>query len=564
MPGLSPKNNSDCLTIKGGQAFPAFRLRRSSEDRFWIRTPFDGPRLMKLLHCASLVAASVLLLAPVRAQESACSATLEIHADKPGAVINRNIYGEFSEHLGRCIYGGVWVGEDSSIPNTRGVRNDVVAALRSIHLPLVRWPGGCFADEYHWRDGIGPRSQRPKMINTNWGGVVEDNSFGTHEFLDFCAQVGCEPYICGNVGSGSVEEMMEWVEYMTSDADSPLANLRRANGRKDPWKVKYLAVGNEPWGCGGEMRPEFYADTFRRYNAFIKNYGDNKVFRVAAGASDGDYAWTTALMSIAGKRMNGLSLHSYTVPTGVWKNKGSATEFDARMWHETLQHTLLMDEYITRHAAIMDKFDPEKKVGLVVDEWGTWYDPQPGTNPHFLYQQNTMRDAVVAALNFNLFQKHADRVVMANLAQLANVLQSIVLTDGSRMVLTPTYYVFDLYQVHQGATSLAMDLKTPDYRVDGQAIPAVSATASRDASGRVHVSLVNTDPERAVHLRCTLTGAPLASATGRILTASTIQALNTFQDPDAVRPKEFSGFKTADHGLEVELPAKSIVALELR
>ncbi len=507
-----------------------------------------------------------LLAPPVLAQTGpAFSATLTLHADQPGPVINRNLYGQFTEHLGHCIYGGIWVGEDSPIPNTRGIRNDVVNALKAAHVPVVRWPGGCFADEYHWKDGIGAAAQRPKMINTHWGGVVENNHFGTHEFMDFCAQVGCEPYITGNLGSGTVQEMMEWVEYMTSDADSPMANLRRRNGRPQPWKVKYFAIGNEAWGCGGDMRPEFYADNFRRYNTFLKNYPGNKLYRIACGPNEDDYAWTDTVMSIAGQKMDGLSLHYYTLPSGSWKGpKGSATAFDEAAWITTLRRTLRMEELITKHSAIMDKYDPAKKVGLIVDEWGTWYDVEPGTNPGFLFQQNTLRDAIVAGLNFHIFQRHADRVTMANIAQLVNVLQSLVLTDGPKMTVTPTYHVFEMFQVHQGATSLPVDLQTPAYAFGGQSIPAVSASASRDAAGRVHLSLVNADPRHPARIACVLAGGRFSTASGRVLTADTMQARNTFDQPDAVRPVAFTGFALAGGQLTAELPSKSVVVLELQ
>lgn len=495
--------------------------------------------------------------------EATADATLLIEADHPGPVINPNIYGQFAEHLGHCIYGGIWVGEHSPIPNTRGIRNDVVAALRELHIPNVRWPGGCFADQYHWRDGIGPRDQRPKRINTTWGGVVEDNSFGTHEFMDFCEQVGTQPYICGNVGSGTVGEMMDWVEYMTSDADSPLPNLRRKNGRDKPWKVPLMAVGNESWGCGGNMRPEYYADEFRRYNTFIKDFAGNKIYRVASGSNGSDMNWTDVLMAMAGKQMDGLSLHYYTLPTNDWKHKGSATVFDEAGWFSTLRNTLRMDDLIAKHSAIMDKYDPEKRVGLVVDEWGTWYDVEPGTNPAFLYQQNTLRDAIVAGLNLNIFQKHADRVEGANIAQMVNVLQAMVLTDGPEMTVTPTYWVFDMYKVHQGATSLPIQLITPEYTFGDQSIPAVSAAASRDAAGKIHISLVNTDPNRAVTVTCQLEGVAAKTVSGRVLTAEAMNAHNTFDAPDTVHPVAFSGATLDGATLKVALPAKSVVVLEL-
>ena len=522
----------------------------------------------RLLSWLAASAAAALAWHPLAGAEvaaaPAAAASFVLKADQPGPVINPNIYGQFAEHLGHCIYGGIWVGESSPIPNTRGLRNDVVAALRELHIPNVRWPGGCFADEYHWRDGIGPREQRPKMINTHWGGVVEDNSFGTHEFMDFCEQIGTQPYVCGNVGSGSVQEMMEWVEYMTSEADSPLANLRRKNGHDKPWKVPYFAVGNESWGCGGNMRPEFYADNFRRYNTFVKNYPGNRIYRVAGGSNGSDLNWTDVLMAMAAKQMDGLSLHYYTVPSGDWKKKGSAIEFDEAAWFATLHSTLRMEELVTKHSAIMDKYDPAKRVGLVIDEWGTWYDVEPGTNPGFLYQQNTLRDAIVAGLNFNIFHRHADRVFGTNIAQMVNVLQAMILTDGPRMVRTPTYWVFEMFKVHQGATSLPVDLQAPDYQSGTEAIPAVSASASRDAAGVVHLSLANANPNQPVTVTGTLSGLAAKSVSGQVLTAAAMNAHNTFDAPDAVRPQAFDGAVLAGGALTVTLPAKSVVVLELR
>jgi alpha-N-arabinofuranosidase len=489
---------------------------------------------------------------------------LTIRADQPGATINRNIYGQFSEHLGRCIYEGIWVGEDSPIPNTRGIRNDVVAALKELRVPVLRWPGGCFADEYHWKDGIGPREKRPKMINTHWGGVVENNAFGTHEFFDLCEQVGCEPYICGNVGSGTPQEMMEWVEYITSDADSPMANLRRQNGREQPWKLKYLGVGNESWGCGGNMRPEFYADNYRRYNTFVKNYPGNRIQRFACGPNEGDYNWTEVLMSMVGRQMNGLSMHYYTVGTGRWNNKGAATGFTEEEWHSTLRQTLRMNELITQHSAIMDKHDPQKHVGLVVDEWGNWYDVEPGTNPGFLYQQNTLRDAVVAAINLDIFHQHCDRVQMANIAQMINVLQAMILTDKEKMILTPTYHVFEMYKVHQDATFLPVEITTPDYTLAASAVPSLHASASRDKSGNIHLSLVNLDPHHTNPIAVKVTGAVAKQVTGRILTAATMDAHNTFDKPEAVKPASFSDFKLTGEEIAINLPSKSVVVLEIQ
>jgi alpha-L-arabinofuranosidase len=516
---------------------------------------------------SSVVAASLLVghaQAPPTAPVGAIGATLR--ADRPGPVVNRNIYGHFAEHLGRGIYEGIWVGPGSTIPNTRGIRNDVVAALKALNVPVLRWPGGCFADEYHWRDGIGPREKRPSMINTNWGGVVENNHFGTHEFMDLVEQLGTDAYITANVGSGTPQEMMEWVEYLTSDAVSPIAGLRRQNGREKPWRVAYFGIGNEPWGCGGNMRPEYYSDEFRRYNTFIKNYDRTRpIYRIASGANSGDTNWTEVLMNMVGRRMNGLSVHYYTLPTGDWGKKGSATSFDEGEWFATLSRTLLMDERLARHGAIMDKTDAQKRIGLIVDEWGTWYDVEPGTEPGFLYQQNTLRDAVVAALNFHIFHRHADRVTMANIAQTVNVLQAMILTDKEKMLRTPTYWAFEMFKVHQGGTFLPVELAPPDYEFGGQRIPAVSASATRAADGKtVHLSLVNTNPNQAVTLNVALSGFAPTAAAGRVLTAPTMQAHNTFATPDAVKPSPFIDAKLAGGTLEVRLPAKSVAVIELR
>ncbi len=488
-------------------------------------------------------------------------ATVVVRADQGRHKIDRNIYGHFAEHLGRCIYEGFWVGEDSPIPNTRGIRNDVVQALRQARVPVLRWPGGCFADEYHWKDGIGPREQRPQMINTHWGGVVENNHFGTHEFLDLCEQLGAEPYICGNVGSGSVQEMMEWVEYMTSDADSPMANLRRKHGREKPWRVRYFGVGNESWGCGGNMRPEFYADQYRRYSTFVKNYPGNTIYRIACGANAADYDWTEVMMRQVGRRMDGLSLHYYTIATGNWNRKGSATEYDEATWHRTFREALVMDTLLAKHVAIMDRHDPQKRIGLIVDEWGTWHDVEPGTNPGFLYQQNTLRDALVASLTFDLFHRYADRVRMANIAQTINVLQAMILTDQERMVLTPTYHVFEMYQVHQDATFLPAALACGDYVVNQDALPQLSVSASRGAAGKVHVALTNLDAAREVPVTIQLTGVVPKRASGRVLTGDTITAHNTFDRPNVVAPRALDGVAVSDGRVRCVLPARSVTVV---
>ncbi|MDR2680761.1 MAG: alpha-N-arabinofuranosidase [Tannerella sp.] len=488
---------------------------------------------------------------------------LTVNADQGKDVISKHIYGHFSEHLGHCIYGGYWVGEDSPIPNTRGIRNDVVQALKDISIPNLRWPGGCFADEYHWMDGIGPRDKRPKMVNTHWGGVTEDNSFGTHEFLDLCEQLGCEPYISGNLGSGSVEEMSKWVEYITFDGESPMSNLRKQNGREKPWKVKFWGVGNESWGCGGNMTPDHYSDLYRRYATYCRNYGDNHLYKIACGANEADYNWTETVMKNVGHRMNGLSLHYYTIPTGNWGKKGSATQFDETEYFATIQRTLFMEELLSKHSTVMDKYDPQKRIGLMTDEWGIWTDVEPGTNPGFLYQQNTLRDAIVAAINLNIFNAHCDRVKMTNIAQTVNVLQAVILTDREKMILTPTYWVYYLYKVHQDATLLPVFFTSDKYGLNGKTVDAISVSASKDAAGKIHITLVNIDPNKAQNIETELRGVAAKKVSGKVLTSAKINDYNSFDKPNTVSVKDFKDAKLSDGKLNVTLPAKSVVLLEI-
>ncbi|MCQ2235729.1 MAG: alpha-N-arabinofuranosidase [Bacteroidales bacterium] len=493
-------------------------------------------------------------------------ASIVVNADQGNVQISRHIYGHFSEHLGHCIYGGFYVGEDSPIPNTKGIRNDVVEALKNLRIPNLRWPGGCFADEYHWMDGIGPKENRPKMVNTHWGGVTEDNSFGTHDFLDMCELIGTEPYICGNVGSGTVEEMSKWVEYMTFDGESPMSKLRKENGREKPWKVQFLAVGNESWGCGGEMTPEFYADNYRRYQTFCRNYGDNHLLKVAGGANVDDYNWTEVMMKrVPARFMWGLSLHYYTHPGG-WDNKGSATQFTPRQYAETMKRCLKMDELVTRHDAIMTKYDPKKRVALVVDEWGSWYDVEPGTNPGFLFQQNTMRDALIAASTLNIFHKHADRVKMANLAQIINVLQAVIFTDGDKMLLTPTYHIFDMYKIHQDATLLPSVVKTEKFTVDEFSVDQVNASASVDKDGVIHVSVANLDLNKSVEVSVDIRGVKVnAVEKVQVLTSDKINDYNSFEKPNKIQLTDGAkNCKLKNGVLTISMPAKSVVTVAVK
>jgi alpha-N-arabinofuranosidase len=490
---------------------------------------------------------------------------LVIIANHSGPVISKDIYGHFSEHLGTCIYGGIWVGPDSKIANTNGIRNDVLFALREIKIPNLRWPGGCFADTYHWMDGIGPQSKRASIINTNWGGVTEDNSFGTHEFMKLTELLGCDPYINGNMGSGSVKEMSDWIEYLTSGSVSPMTKLRKENGRDDPWKVKYFAIGNESWGCGGNMTVDFYSNVMKQYATFLKNYSGNKLYRVACGPYGDDYQWTETMMKDESSRnmFEGISIHYYSVVDG-WGYKGSATKFDERECFETFRLNYDIDRIIKGHKAVMDRYDPQKAKGLVVDEWGNWFNVEPGTNPGFLYQQNTMRDAITAAIHLNIFNQNADRVKVANLAQVVNVLQSVILTKDDKMVLTPTYHVFRMFRVHQDAQLLNTDLSCEDYVLGEKKIPALSASASLDKEGKMHISLANLNPNKEITLTCPIIGDIFKTVSGEVLTSAEMAAFNSFEKPEVVKPSSFNNFKLKDGILTVTMPAKSVVVLELK
>ena len=496
-------------------------------------------------------------------------ARLYVNPKCPKGHINPEVQGHFSEHLGRCIYEGIYVGENSEIPNTNGMRNDVVEALKEIRVPVLRWPGGCFADEYHWMDGIGPRENRKKMINTHWGGVVEDNSFGTHEFMELCRQLGCKTYVNGNVGSGTVREMSKWVEYMTFDGVSPMADLRARNGHPESWKVDYFGVGNENWGCGGNMTPEYYGNLYRRYQTYVRNYKQGQeIFKICCGPNVDDYHWTEGVLKTTHDHaeqfhgfMNGLSLHYYTHPEG-WEIKGSALDFDEEVWYKTLNKTLFMEELIRRHGAIMDQYDPEKKIGMIVDEWGTWYTCEPGTNPGFLYQQNTMRDALVAGINLNIFNKHCDRVKMANLAQIVNVLQAVILTDGERMIKTPTYHVFDLYKEHQDAELLDSSIETEEIGTDAWKVPNLQESVSLGRDGRIHVTLNNLSVEKDYEIEAVFAGTEIRAAEGRILT-NEMHAHNTFEKPDLVHPESFDRVKVNGDKIVFTIPACSVLHLAL-
>lgn len=514
-------------------------------------------------YCLSLLLFSVSVFANEKQ-----SVSVFVDVEKEGPEIHKDIYGQFMEHLGRGIYEGVWVGEDSKIPNKDGIRLDVLNALKELRVPLLRWPGGCFADEYHWRDGVGPRDKRKRTVNTTWGGVVDDNAFGTHEFFMLAEMLDADVYINGNLGTGSPREMAAWLEYMTSSSDSTLANLRRQHGRDKPWRVNYFAVGNEAWGCGGTMTPEYYTNLFKHYATFLKTPADNRPILIASGGHSDQTEWTQTLMEQVPKtfsmRMDAISHHYYTLPTGDWEKHGAATGFDESEWISTLANTLLIEDYIKSNIAIMDKHDPKKEVGFYVDEWGTWYDVEEGDHPGFLYQQNSIRDAVVASLNLNIFHKYAERVKMSNIAQMVNVLQAMILTDKERMVLTPTYHVYKMYIPFQSANSLPVAIEgNKEYRHGAVSVPSLSASAAKGKDGNTWLALTNAHPSQKHSVEMNASR-PLAAAVGQILTADTMDAHNDFDKPNNVRPKEFRANAKKGGKLVIELPPKSVVVVQLQ
>lgn len=491
---------------------------------------------------------------------------VSINALEAKHVISKHIYGHFAEHLGSCIYNGFYVGDSNKlIPNTAGVRNDIVDALKKLKVPNLRWPGGCFADTYHWKDGVGEKSKRPAIVNRWWGGVTEDNSFGSHDFLNMCERIGAEPYLAGNVGSGTVQELIDWVQYVNYDGQaSPMSKWRVQNGREKPWAVKIWGVGNEVWGCGGNMKPEYYANVYRQYATFMTDWKNNdSLFRVASGANGADYNWTEVLLrDIPHNMLEGVALHHYA--NVKWSEKGSATDYTEAQYFATMKSALRMEEMVTKHIAIMDKYDAAKRIALVVDEWGGWYDVEKGTNPGFLYQQNTMRDAMIAAVTLNVFHNHCDRIKMANLAQAVNVLQAVILTNKEKMILTPTYHVMEIYNVHQDAMMLPVKLISNDYVLGAEKLPAVSVSASKDKSGVIHISLANIDAGKAQDISLNISGAKFDAVTGKIITSKKLQDYNSFEEPGKILPADFKAAKISNSGLQVKLPPFSVVVLTLK
>ncbi len=545
----------------------AFALALKSEPTRLSRCFVKSESLSVRSLLLSFAVIAVVLAAPAFAAEKV---DLSVEVSKPGATINRHIFGQFAEHLGHGVYGGIWVGPDSSIPNTRGIRNDVVDALRAIKVPDVRWPGGCFADDYHWRNGVGPK--RVVTLNPNWGGVIEPNTFGTDEFMDFIHQIGSEAYVSVNVGSGTTHEAANWLEYMTAGLPTTLEKERAANGHPDPYYVPFLGIGNESWDCGGNMSPDYYLDKLKDYAHFVRNFnpaqqGKDQMLKIAVGPGGNEprfVDWTETIMKAYQKHtwswdIDGLSMHNYTVN---WQHKYTSDDFGEKEYAEVLKDTLHMNDLINKYSAIMDQYDPDKKVTLVVDEWGGWYAPLPGSNPAFLLQQNSMRDAVLAALNLNIFARHADRVRMANIAQMINVLQSMILTDGPKMVLTPTYYVFKMYVPFQDSTFIPVTYDAGTYTYGDVTLPGVDAIAAKDKDGKVWVEVTNIDPDQSAEVEIGLDGVKAKSASGETLTAPKVDSINTFDAPNTVVPKAISA-KVQDGKIILKLEPKSVTVVSV-
>lgn len=494
---------------------------------------------------------------------------IKINPSIKRAIISRNIYGHFIEHLGRCVYDGIWVGETKKIENINGIRKEVVDALRKVKAPVIRWPGGCFADEYHWKDGIGPKGKRKKIVNTHWGGVVENNHFGTHEFMEFCQLIGAAPYICGNVGSGTVREMQEWIEYLNGPAESEMGALRAMHGRQEPFGVYYFGVGNENWGCGGRMRADYYADLYKQYQHYVRKYGNYEIFKIACGPRNDDYCWTEVLMREASKFMDGLSLHYYTRLFSSGENKterrGNAVGFDENDYFAILKKAYYTNEIINGHKRIMDKYDPEKRVALIVDEWGTWYDVEKGTNPDFLFQQNTIRDALVAGISLNIFNNHSDRVRMANIAQTVNVLQALLLTKDEIVLKTPTYYVFDMYQYHQDSTLLETHYISEKYEYKNESLDSMSVSASANGQGKVHVTITNIDPQKDLKTKIELEDGTIKEVVATILRGEAMDSHNTFENRERVIPQLYTGYSIkSKNEVEFVLPSLSVLAVSIQ
>jgi alpha-N-arabinofuranosidase len=502
---------------------------------------------------------------------TAASKKAVVHADREIGTVRPDFHSHFAEHLGSCTYGGIWVGKNSPIPNIDGFRKATVEYLKELGVPVLRWPGGCFADDYHWRDGIGPASKRPRRVNIHWGKYTEDNSFGTHEFLAFCRLIGAEPYLAANVGTGTPQEMRDWIEYCNYPKGSALADERAANGSPEPFNVRYWGVGNELWGCGGNYRAEDAAREYRRFATFARAVGGNQVYLVGCGPSGNDARWTRGFMDTlaGGLTPNGYSMHYY--------EGGSLPpeQFTPEAMYQQFNTFPRVEQAVTAQRTLLDGYDPNRRIGLFLDEWGVW-DRLTDNSKGRLWQQSTMRSGVAAALGLNVFNRIADKLYMCNIAQIVNVLQSVLLTDGpegKNCVRTTTYYAFMLFKPHRGNTAVEVETDAPrltDFGGRGgrggrggqpEPPPDMSLSASRQGSKMV-LSFVNPRHDVDMDVDCALRGATAKSGTAQILHDSDINAYNGFDNPDRIVIKSHEVAVEVGR-VRITLPSMSVATVTL-
>jgi alpha-N-arabinofuranosidase len=501
-----------------------------------------------------------LLSSPARAAEDA-RPSVTILLNEPVGTINPAIYGHFTEHIGGVIYDGIWVGRDSKIANTNGIRQQLIDHMQRLGSTVIRWPGGCFADKYHWRDGIGDPANRPRRFG-RWQEDTESNEFGTHEFIDFCRQIGSAPYFAGNVGTGTAEEFQQWIEYCNGPAGrTTLSDERVANGAKDPFGVRYWGVGNESWGCGGKFTPEDYCTEYRKFTEWLPSYGVPLTL-IAAGPNGNDVDWTRRFfkkwVDYARAPLNGWAAHYYCGTTG------HALEFSLDQWYQMLQKANFMGRLIEDQWAAMAEFDPEHHVKLIIDEWGCWHPAGTEINPHHLFEQmGCLRDALVAAITLDTFNRHADKIDMANIAQLINNLHSLFLADGDQFVATPTFHVYEMYRPHQGAKAvrLAVEAHEIPFQAGGeQKIFQVAGSASvHDKS--LTLTLVHSHATETAELAIRVKDGHISEGRQTQLTHEHLNAHNTFAAPNVVAPST-SDVMARSGELVVTLPPASVTRFD--
>ena len=541
---------------------------------------------------SSALAAATLIGSPARhAWAKGADSRIEIFLDEPKDEISRNIYGHFTEHIGGVIYDGVWVGENSKIPNQYGIRSALIDKLKQIRVPILRWPGGCFADSYDWKDGIGPAAQRPRRTNF-WEGdpdavrlhgkgpqIIEPNTFGTNEFMRFCKLSGAEPYLAVNLRSLPALDFDHWVEYCNSPAGSTTyGDMRASSGFPEPFNVRYWGVGNESWGCGGNFAPEQYASEFRRYTDWLPQFGVDLQL-IGAGPNGNDMDWTRRFFeqlstghAYRNRHFSGWSIHHYAANLSRGKThdwilgKGDALQFDAVDWYELLMECNRIEQIMADQWTVMAEYDPQHRVKLVVDEYGPWYREGTELDPtHIFGQQVTVRDALATALTLDAFNRNAEKVSVATCAQLINNINALFLCHEDRFFATPNYYVFAMYAGHQGGQSLRAEFSAPQvhYQRDGKPAQFWGLNGSASRKGNVitltAVSPRLTDPSLT---QIVLRGGTAASARGFVLTSTDIHSHNTFQAPDTVHSAPL-GVTVSGGALTVTIPPASVVKLEI-